>query len=128
MVPIPEHLDLIGTQVVDPAFKVHTRLGPGLLESVYERCLKRELEKRGLRVRRQVTVPIEYDGEIIDDGLRIDLLVEEQVIIEIKAVEKDNPLFTAQLLTYLELTNLRLGYLINFNVELIKNGIKRVVR
>lgn len=128
MEPIPAEFDAIGAQIVDAAFKVHTTLGPGLLESVYQRCLKRELEKRGLRVRRQVVVPIEYDGEIIDDGLRIDLLVEEQVIIETKAVEKDNPLFKAQLLTYLKLTNRRLGYLINFNVELIKHGIKRVVR
>lgn len=128
MEPIPQHLDEIGRQIVDSAFKVHSKLGPGLLESVYERCLKRELEKRGLRVRRQVVVPIEYDGEVIDDGLRIDLLVEDQVIIEVKAVEKDNPLYKAQLLTYLKLTNLRLGYLINFNVELIKDGMKRVVR
>ncbi|MCS7034966.1 MAG: GxxExxY protein [Phycisphaerae bacterium] len=128
MEPIPAELDAIGRQVIDAAFKVHSTLGPGLLESIYERCLKRELEKRGFRVQRQVMVPIEYDGEIIDDGLRIDLLVEGQIIVELKAVEKDNPLFKAQVITYLKLTKLRLGYLINFNVELIKEGMKRIVR
>jgi GxxExxY protein len=126
--PIPEELDVIGREIIDAAFKVHTALGPGLLESTYEKCLKRELERRGLRVEAQVRVPIEYEGEIIDDALRIDLLVEGRVVIEVKAVERDHSLFKAQLLTYLKLTNLRLGYLLNFNVELIKNGMKRVVR
>lgn len=121
-------LERIGTEIVNSAFKVHSRLGPGLLESVYERCLKRELEKRGFHVERQVLVPIQYDGEIFDDGLRIDLLVENCVIIEVKAIEKLAPIHEAQLLTYMKLTDIRLGFLINFNVKLIKDGIKRMVR
>jgi len=124
---LPDNLELVATQIVDAAFKVHSKLGPGLLESLYERCLMRELQKRGLRVRRQVLVPIEYDGELLDDGLRIDLLVEESVIIEVKATEKLLPIHEAQLLTYLKLTGHRLGFLINFNVKLIKDGIKRMV-
>jgi GxxExxY protein len=94
---------------------------------MYEVCLMHELKKRGLRVERQVRVPIVYDGVVIDDGLRIDLLVDDCVVVELKAVEKDNPLYQAQLLTYLKLTGKRLGILINFNTKLIKDGIKRVV-
>jgi GxxExxY protein len=103
----------------------YTQLGPGLLESVYETCLAYELMKRGLKVERQLVVPIVYDGATLDTGLRIDLLIEGCVIIEVKAVEKNHELFQAQ--TYLELTNKRLGILINFNIKLIKDGIKRVV-
>ncbi len=121
-------LERIATEVVDSAFKVHSKLGPGLLESLYERCLMRELQKRGLHVERQVVVKIEYDGEILDDGLRIDLLVEGSIIIEVKAIDKLLPIHEAQLLTYLKLTGHRLGFLINFNVKLIKEGIKRMVR
>ena len=122
---LPPELELIATHVVDAAFKVHTTLGPGLLESVYEVCMAFELTKRGLRVRRQVAVPLVYDGVLLDAELRIDLLVEEQVIVEVKAVEKLIPVFEAQLLTYLKLANKRLGFLINFNVEVIKTGLKR---
>jgi GxxExxY protein len=122
---LPPELELIATQIVDAAFKVHTTLGPGLLESVYEACMAFELTKRGLRVRRQVAVPLVYDGVLLEAELRIDLLVEEQVIIEVKAVEKLAPVFEAQLLTYLKLANKRLGFLINFNVEVIKNDLKR---
>jgi GxxExxY protein len=122
---LASELEAIATQVVDAAFKVHTTLGPGLLESVYEICLAYELTKRGLRVRRQVPVPLVYDGVQLDAELRIDLLVEEQIVVEVKAVEKLIPVFEAQLLTYMKLAGKRLGFLINFNVEVIRNGLKR---
>ena len=99
-----------------------------LLESVYETCLAYELTKRNIAFRRQVSVPIVYDGLALDADLRIDILVGEGLIVELKAVEKDNPLYMAQLLTCLKLTGHRLGLLINFNVPLIKDGIRRVVR
>jgi GxxExxY protein len=98
-----------------------------LLENIYEACFCHELGKRGLAYRRQITVPVIYDGIKFDEGLRLDVLVEEQVICELKAVETMHPVFTAQLITYLKLTGKRLGFLINFNVPLIKNGIKRVI-
>ena len=125
---LPPELERVATQIVDAAFKVHTELGPGLLESVYEKCLAHELTKRGLRVRRQVLVPIVYDGMVLDEPLRLDLLVEESVIVEVKAVEKMHPVFRCQMLTYLKLSGKRLGFMINFNVPLIKNGIERVIR
>jgi GxxExxY protein len=121
-------IERVATLCLDAAFRVHRALGPGLLESIYEVCLAYELEKMGLRVRRQMVLPVMYDGVRLDAGLRIDLLVEDVVIIEVKAVEKHHPLFEAQLLTYLKLTHLQLGLLINFNVTLLKDGIKRVVR
>lgn len=121
-------LERIAAQIVDAVFRVHLMLGPGLLESVYEACLAYELRKRGLNVQRQVIVPIKYDEVVLDDGLRLDLLVENSVIIEVKAVEKMNPVFEAQMLTYLKLSNKRLGFLINFNVPVIRQGIKRVIR
>ncbi len=114
--------------IVDAAIKVHRELGPGLLESVYEVCLARELTKRRHKVLRQLHVPIFYDGEELDADLRLDLLVDDCVIIEIKAVEKLLPLFEAQVLTYLKLSNKRLGLLVNFNVPVIKEGIKRIIR
>lgn len=123
---IPKRTDDVAKEIVDSALKVHRELGPGLLESVYEVCLARELTKRGLNVRRQVNFPITYDGEKLDAGLRLDLLVEDQVIVEIKATEAHRPLFEAQLLTYLKLSKKRLGLLINFNVPLIKDGIRRI--
>lgn len=125
--PIPDSLDRIARQIVDAAFTVHTQLGPRLLEKVYEKCMKYELKKCILYVESQVPVPIIYDGIDIDEELRIDLLVEREVIVELKAVEVMHPVYDAQLLSYLKLTNKRLGLLINFNVELIKNGIKRKV-
>ena len=125
--PIPEKDEQIGKLIVDAAFAVHKKLGAGLLENVYEVCFCHELSKRNLSFRRQVVLPIVYDGITFDEGLRLDVLVEERVICELKAVEKMLPVFTAQLLTYLKLTDKRLGYLINFNVPLIKQGIKRVV-
>jgi len=125
--PIPPDTERVATEVVDAALKVHKALGPGLLESVYETCLVYELEKRGLGVAKQVTLPIVYDGRKLDGGLRLDLVIENRVIVEVKAVEKANPVFEAQLLTYLRLSGLRLGFLINFTVPLIKDGIKRMV-
>jgi GxxExxY protein len=124
---LPPELEALAKVIVDAAFKVHTTLGPGLLESVYETCLAYELTKRGLKVQRQVVVPVIYDGVQLDTGLRLDLLVEDQVIIELKAVEKMNPVFEAQVLTYLKLSGKRLGFLINFNVPVIRIGIKRVI-
>jgi len=126
--PIPDELNAIAAQVVDAALEVHRRLGPGLLESVYEACLCYELSKRGLQFQRQVNWPIQYDAVRIDVGVRLDLLVEDQLIVELKAVEKMIPLFEAQLLTYLKLTEKRLGLLINFNVSMLKDGIKRMIR
>jgi GxxExxY protein len=125
--PVSQGVDLLAKQVVDAAFRVHSTLGPGLLESVYEICLAHELSKRGLKFQTQVAFPIIYDGVRLDAGLRIDLVVENQLIVEIKAVETMPPVFEAQLLTYLKLTQLRLGILINFNVSKIKDGIKRII-
>lgn len=112
---------------VDAAFKVHQTLGPGLLESVYEICLCHELKKADLAFQHQVSLPVVYDGLRLDAGMRLDVVVEESVIIELKAVEQLLPIHKAQLLTYLKLTGIRLGLLINFNVSLIKNGIQRVI-
>ena len=125
--PIPEETEKIATAVLDCAFKVHRALGPGLLESVYETCMAHELKQRGIEFESQLSLPIIYDGIKLDSGLRIDLLVAGQVIVELKATEKPNPLFEAQIMTYLKLANLRLGLLINFNVKFLKDGIKRIV-
>jgi GxxExxY protein len=113
---------------VDAAFRVHTALGPGLLESVYETCLVHEISRHGLQVQRQLLLPIQYDGIQIDAGLKLDLFVNACVVVELKSVEKLLPIHEAQLLTYLKLANCRLGLLINFNVPLIKNGIRRLAR
>ena len=125
--PLPEETERVARQVVDAAYKVHTALGPGLLESVYETCLAYELEQQRLKVRRQVVLPITYRELHIDSGLRLDLLIDNCVVVELKAVEKWLPLFEAQLLTYLKLSGNRLGLLINFNVPRIKDGIKRLI-
>ena len=117
----------IARQIVDAAFKIHTTLGPGLLESVYEAVLFHELKKRGLQVERQVPMPVVWDGLVLDEGYRADLIVEHKVIVELKSVEKIAPVHGKQLLTYLRLANMRLGLLINFGEALIKNGIQRVV-
>ena len=113
--------------VVDAALKVHTALGPGLLESAYEACLLHELRNRGLKVLAQAALPVVYDGVKIDVGYRIDLLVEDAVVVELKAVEKLMPIHHAQLLSYLRLGGYKLGLLINFNVLHLKDGIKRMV-
>lgn len=123
--PISRELDAVATAIVDAAFRVHSTLGPGLLESVYETCLEHELVKRGQPVLRQVSLPISYDGSKLDAGLRLDLLVAESIIVEVKAVERLLPVHDAQLLTYLKLARKPLGFLINFNVTLIKEGIRR---
>ena len=117
----------ISKQIVDAAFKIHTRLGPGLLESVYEAVLAYELRKRGLRVERQKVIPVVYEEVRLDEGFRADLVVEDKVIIELKSVEAIARVHKKQVLTYLRLSNLRLGLLINFGEELIKDGISRVV-
>lgn len=113
--------------IVDAAFTVHSNLGPGLLEKVYEICLCHELEKRGLRVQRQLEIPIVYDGLTFQEGLRLDVLVEDKVICELKAVDQVNPVWEAQVISHLKLTSKRLGYLINFNVPRMKQGIRRFV-
>lgn len=117
----------IGTKIIDIAIDIHRKLGPGLLESVYEKILFHKLVKIGLIVDRQVVVPIAFDEIIFDEGFRADLIVENKVIIEIKSVERIANVHKKQLLTYLKLSNLKLGYLINFNDELLKNGITRII-
>ena len=117
----------IATAILDAAFKIHRALGPGLLESVYEATLCFELRKQGLRVVQQVGLPVHYEGIKLDIGFRVDLIVADKVIIEIKSVEALAAVHRKQLLTYLRLMNLRLGLLLNFNVELMKDGIQRVV-
>ncbi|MEW6659491.1 MAG: GxxExxY protein [Thermodesulfobacteriota bacterium] len=126
-VPIPPELNIISGKVVEAALEVHSALGPGLLEGVYEICLFHELQKRGLKTERQVSLPVIYDGIKLDEGLRLDMLVEDALVIELKAIEEILPVHLAQILTYLKLSGRRLGLLINFNVARIKDGIKRVV-
>jgi GxxExxY protein len=114
--------------VVDAAFKIHTTLGPGLLESVYEAVLERELLLRGLKVRRQVPVPIRYEDLTFDEGFKADLLVEDCIVVELKSVEHLSPVHAKQVLTYCKLLDYRLGLLINFGAALIKDGIKRIAK
>lgn len=120
-------LDRIARLVVNAAYRVHVALGPGLLESIYETCLAYELRKQGLRVRTQVALPVVYEELTLEGGFRLDLLVEECLIVELKAVETLLPVHEAQVLTYLKLSGHRLGLLINFNVPRIKLGIKRLI-
>jgi GxxExxY protein len=117
----------IGTIVVDEAIHLHKALGPGLLETVYEVVLARCFAKRGLKVQRQVAVPIEFEGERFEEGFRADLIVEGKVLLELKSVEKVNNAHKKQLLTYLKLTGMKLGYLLNFGEELMKQGITRTI-
>jgi GxxExxY protein len=119
-------IDRIAKQIVDAAFRVHTKMGPGLLESAYEACMVHELKKRGFGVERQKPQPAMYDDLEIEVGYRIDILVDDKVIIELKAVEQLAPIHQAQLMTYLRLSGKTLGFLINFNVPLIKDGIRRI--
>lgn len=125
---ISPELERIGAAIVDSAYKVHSTLGPGLLESVYQQCLFYELEKRGFQVEREVPVQIVYDAIKFPAAFRMDLLVEGSVIIEIKACERFDQVHAAQTLTYMKLTHRTLGYLINFNVPQIRDGIKRFAR
>ncbi len=124
---IPQETNDLSREVVDAAFTVHKKLGPGLLEGVYQTCLIHELKKRGLKIESEVAVPVRYDEIQIEAGLRLDILVESQIVIELKAVEALLPVHKSQTLTYLRLTGHRLGLLINFNVPLIKDGIKRII-
>jgi GxxExxY protein len=117
----------IGKVLVDAAVKIHSALGPGLLESVYEVVLAKELESRGLSVQRQVPVKIEYEGLKFDEGFRADLIIENKVLVELKSVEQLSSVHHKQLLTYLKLKKLKLGYLMNFGAGLMKDGIKRIV-
>ncbi|HWP92000.1 MAG TPA: GxxExxY protein [Thermodesulfobacteriota bacterium] len=124
---LTEREESIAQQIVDSAYTVHRKLGPGLLEKVYEMCFCHELSKRGLTFQRQVDIPIIYDGIVFNEGLRLDVLVEDEVICELKAVDEMNLLWEAQILSHLKLTGKRLGFLINFNIPLIKDGIKRFI-
>jgi len=124
---LSENEEYIAKKIVDAAFTVHKKLGPGLLEKIYEVCFCHELSKRELKYQRQVDLPITYDGMIFDEGLRLDVLVEELIIFELKAVDEMNPVWKAQLLSHLKLTGKRLGFLINFNVPIIKDGINRFI-
>jgi GxxExxY protein len=125
---LTEHHEEIGAAVVQAAFNVHKEFGPGLLEKVYETCLCHELQSAGLQVSRQVNIPLRYKGITLDESLRIDLLVENIVVVEVKSVELVNAIWHSQVLSQLKMTGHRLGYLINFNVPLIKEGIRRIIR
>jgi GxxExxY protein len=125
--PLTSATEMVASEVVAAAFEVHKALGPGLLESVYEACLAYELRDRGLGVETQVVRPVVYKGVQLESALRLDMLVEDLVIVEVKAVEQENPVHWAQVLSYLRLAGLRLGFLVNFNVPLIKDGIKRLI-
>jgi len=124
---IPTRTEEVTKLILDAAFKVHTALGPGLLESVYETCLIHELKSRSLKLESQVSLPVVYDDITVESGLRLDLLVENCVIVEVKAVQNIIPLYKAQLLTYMKLTNTRIGLLINFNTIHLRDGIKRFI-
>ncbi|MBT6564252.1 MAG: GxxExxY protein [Candidatus Scalindua sp.] len=125
--PLSKKEEDIATKIVDAAYCVHNELGPGLLERIYEICFCHELTKRNLAYQRQVEVPIVYDGITFDEGLRLDVLVEDLIICELKAVDNVNPVWEAQILSHLKLTGKRLGFLINFNNKYIKDGIKRII-
>jgi GxxExxY protein len=127
MKPGDERVEGVASRAVDAAFQVHRALGPGLLESAYEACLAHELAMRRIPVLRQQFLPVEYKGERVEAGYRVDLLVDEALIIEVKSVDCLAPIHTAQVLTYLRLSGLRLGFLINFNSVRFKDGIKRIV-
>ena len=125
--PSAAEINALSTKIVDAAYCVHTRVGPGLLESVYESVLAGELQRRGLMIDRQKAVPIELDGLHFDEGFRADLIVENTIVIELKSLDRLAPVHSKKLLTYLRLLNLKLGLLINFGAPTIKEGIKRVV-
>ncbi|HEB66175.1 MAG TPA: GxxExxY protein [Chloroflexi bacterium] len=123
--PLSEKEENIASSIVQAAYRVHSQLGPGLLENVYEVCFCHELHKMGLQFQRQVVVPVVYDNITFDEGFRLDVLVEELVVCELKAIQQLAPIHEAQLMSYMKLTGKRLGFLINFNVPLIKRGIRR---
>lgn len=124
---VPTDVNDVGTAVMDAAFAVHRHLGPGLLESVYEHCLAEEISQRSLRVERQVPIPISYRDTRLDVGFRLDLLVERKVVVEVKSIDALASIHTAQVLTYLRFSDIRLGYLMNFNSVMLKDGFRRLV-
>jgi GxxExxY protein len=126
VIEIPERINRVSKDILDASFYIHTKLGPGLLESVYEECLYHLLTKKGLKAEKQKSLPLTLDDLTIPSGLRLDLLIEDEVIVELKAVEKMIPLYEAQMHTYLKLSGKSLGLLINFNVPSLKDGIKRI--
>ena len=117
--------EALASEIVDCCFQVHKALGPGLLESAYQKCLVYELNSRNLKVESEVALPISYKGVELDCGYRIDILVEDKILLELKSVEKIIPVHTAQIISYLKLSDKKLGFLVNFNVSLLKDGIKR---
>ena len=123
----PTELNEITGKIIEFSIKVHRALGPGMLEGAYEICLSHELVQHGFRIERQKKLPILYDGVRLDAGYRIDLLVNDSVIVEVKAVERLHPIHEAQLLSYLRMTDVKLGLLINFNMKMLRDGVKRVV-
>jgi GxxExxY protein len=122
-----DNIEAVAKDIVDAAIKVHKALGPGLLESAYQQCLAYELRQRGQKVLTEVSLPLTYEGQTIEVGYRIDMLVDDLVIVENKVVETLLPIHEAQLMTYLKLSERKIGFLLNWNVTLMKNGIKRVV-
>lgn len=125
MYSLTETEEFLCKEIVECSYKVHTQLGPGLLEKIYEACFCHELGKKEIPFKRQMKLPIKYDGLEFDEGLQLDVLVDNIIICEFKAVESINPLWQAQILSHLKLTGLHVGFLINFNVPVIKNGIRR---
>lgn len=125
--PLTEREQRLGSQMIDIAICIHKALGPGLLESIYEKCFCYELAKRGIKFQRQKIVQLKYDKLIIDEGLRIDILVDDSIVVELKAQEYYHPVWQAQVLSYLKPSNKRLGYILNFNVPLMKEGISRLI-
>jgi GxxExxY protein len=125
MYTLTEQEQYLSKQIVDALFKVHSNLGPGLLEKVYEACFCHELNKKGISFRRQVFLPVYYDGLYFDEGIRCDVFVEELILCELKAIDTVNPVWEAQILSQLKLTNNHVGFLVNFNVIRIKDGIRR---
>ena len=125
--PVPEATDRLGRRILNAAFAVHSALGPGLLESVYETCLAEELRLAGLRAERQVVIPVRYGDVRLETGFRLDLLVEHAVVVEVKSIDALASIHVAQVLTYLRFSGVRLGYLINFNTVMLKTGLRRLV-
>jgi len=125
MYQLSEREKLISKEIVDAAFKVHNQLGPGLLEKIYEICFCHELKKKGLQHKRQILLPVVYDGLHFEESLRLDVLVEDNIICELKAMDIVNPVWQAQVLSHLKITGKHIGFLINFNVTKIKEGIRR---
>jgi len=125
--PLTERENWLAGQIVDIAISIHKAVGPGLLEGIYEKCFCYELTKRNIPFEKQKVIRLQYDGLVIDEGLRIDILIDKRVVVELKAQEYYHPVWEAQLLSYLKLSDNRLGFILNFNVPLMKEGVKRMV-